>query len=400
MKSRSGLRALWLVIVFSLVLAGCSDDDKKRSQARPPAPVSVAVAASGTVPVRIAAVGNVEPVRSVAVRTQVGGQIVEQRVRDGQEVAAGEVLFVLDGRPFKAALLQAQGKLERDQALLKRAEDDLARYTGLKQKDVVSQQQFDQAQSDAKSLRGSIKLSEAEIEQAKLQLEYSVIKAPFAGRVGTVQVNVGNVIKANDDRSLLTLVQIQPIYVSFSVPEQHLPEVASRLGKTPLEVTAFLAGDDANPERGVLASVDNSVDRTTGTIRLKGLFQNDSKRLWPGQFAKVALNLANREGVVSVPSPAVQQGLQGSYVYVVTPQNKAEFRLVETGGSIEGRTIVSKGLSGGETVVTDGHVRLAPGSTVEVKNPSANAKAPDAKAEAGAQSGAQGGAPGAEGKAQ
>ncbi|MFP5238484.1 MAG: efflux RND transporter periplasmic adaptor subunit [Acidobacteriota bacterium] len=397
MKSRFGLRALWLVAVFSLMLAGCSGDEKKRSQARPPAPVSVAVAESGTVPVRITAVGNVEPVRSVAVRTQVGGQIVEQRVRDGQEVAAGEVLFVLDGRPFKAALLQAQGKLERDQALLKRAEDDLARYTGLKQKDVVSQQQFDQAQSDAKSLRGSIKLSEAEIEQAKLQLEYSVIKAPFAGRVGTVQVNVGNVIKANDDRSLLTLVQIQPIYVSFSVPEQHLPEVASRLGKTPLEVTAFLAGDDANPERGVLASVDNAVDRTTGTIRLKGLFQNDSKRLWPGQFAKVALNLANREGVVSVPSPAVQQGLQGSYVYVVTPQNTAEFRLVETGGSIEGRTIVSKGLSGGETVVTDGHVRLAPGSAVEVKNPSAGAKAPDAKAP---DAKAKGDAQGVEGKAQ
>jgi len=388
MKSRSGLAAALMLVVLSLGLAACSDDNKKKAQTRPPVPVSVAVAESGSVPVRITAVGNVEPVRSVAVRTQVGGQIMEQRVRDGQEVAAGDVLFVLDGRPFKAALLQAQGKLERDQALLKRAEDDLARYTGLKQKDVVSQQQFDQANSDAKSLRGSIKLSEAEIEQAKLQLEYSVIKAPFAGRVGTVQVNVGNVIKANDDRSLLTLVQIQPIYVRFAVPEQFLPEVAARMGKASLEVSAALAGDENNPERGVLASVDNAVDRTTGTIKLMALFQNASKRLWPGQFAKVSLNLSNREGVVSVPSSAVQQGLQGGFVYVLTPENKAEFRLVEIDGLVEGRTIIKKGLSGGETVVTDGHVRLAPGAAVEVKNPAAK----DSGAKAGAQAG--------EGKAQ
>lgn len=369
------------VLLVSALLAGCSDDKKKQTQAKRPVPVSVAKVESGSIPVQINAVGNVEPFRSVALRSQVGGLIVEQRVRDGQEVAAGDVLFVLDPRPFQAALKEAQGKLERDQALLKKAEDDFARYTGLKQKDVVSQQQFDQSQTDAKSLRASIKLSEASIEQAKLQLEYSVMKAPFAGRVGGVLVNLGNVIKANDDRNLLVINQIQPVYVSFSVPEQYLPDVAARMGKAPLEVTVSLAGTgavtDAEVEKGELASVDNAVDRSTGTIRLKGLFKNTEKRLWPGQFAKVALNLDNRDNVITVPGTAVQQGLQGSFVYVVGAQNQAEFRLVETGSNVGDKIIITKGVSPGELVVTDGHVRLAPNSLVEVKGA---AQAPETKA--------------------
>lgn len=355
------------VIVLMALAAGCSDDKKAGAPARRPVPVSVAGVESGSIPVSIQTVGNVEAFQTAAVRTQVGGLIVEQRVRDGQEVAAGDVLFVLDQRPFQAALKEAQGKLERDQALLRKAEDDLTRYTGLKQKDVVSQQQYDQAQTDAKSLRASIKLSEAQIEQARIQQDYSVIKAPFAGRVGQVFVNVGNVIKANDDRNLLVINQIQPIYVSFSVPEQHLPEIAARMGKAPLPVNASLAGDEKEPETGELVSVDNAVDRATGTIKLKALFKNAGKRLWPGQFAKVTLRLANRDGVLSVPAAAVQQGLQGSYVYVVTPQNTAQFRLVETGGITGDRFIIAKGVSAGETVVTDGHVRLAPDSPVEVR---------------------------------
>lgn len=376
------------VLLVSALLAGCSDDKKKQGQAKRPVPVSVAKVESGSIPVQITAVGNVEPFRSVALRSQVGGLIVEQRVRDGQEVAAGDVLFVLDPRPFQSALKEAQAKLERDQALLKKAEDDFTRYTGLKQKDVVSQQQFDQSQTDAKSLRASIKLSEAAIEQAKLQLEYSVMKAPFAGRVGGVLVNLGNVIKANDDRNLLVINQIQPIYVSFSVPEQYLPDVAARMGKAPLEVSVSLAGtgagSDVEEEKGELASVDNAVDRGTGTIRLKGLFKNTAKRLWPGQFAKVALNLDNRDNVITVPAAAVQQGLQGSYVYVVNAQNQAEFRLVETGSAVGEKVIIVKGVSTGESVVTDGHVRLAPNSLVEVKGgPQAPAaKAADAKAPA------------------
>ncbi|MFZ5428258.1 MAG: efflux RND transporter periplasmic adaptor subunit [Thermodesulfobacteriota bacterium] len=366
--------------VLSLSLLACSDGKQAKGPVKRPVPVTAAAAETGSIPVRIQAVGNVEAYQTAAVRSQVGGLIKEQRVRDGQEVAAGDVLFVLDQRPFQAAIKEAQGKLERDQALLKKAEDDLNRYTGLKQKDVVSQQQFDQASTDAKSLRASIKLSEAQIEQARLQQDYSVIKAPFAGRVGSVLVHEGNVIKANDDRNLLVLNQIQPIYVSFSVPEQHLSEIASRMGKAPLAVTADTAGDADGVETGELASVDNAVDRATGTIKLKALFGNENKRLWPGQFAKVTLELANRENVLSVPSGAVQQGLQGSYVYVVTPDGKAEFRLVESGGVAGGRVIIAKGLSAGETVVTDGHVRLAPGSAVEVKGgqtQSAGAAAPE-----------------------
>jgi multidrug efflux system membrane fusion protein len=355
------------ILVVSTVLAGCSDGKNTKGQAKRPVPISVATVEAGSIPVRITGVGNVEPYQSVAVRTQVGGLIVEQPVRDGQEVAAGDVIFKLDPRPFQAAIKDAQGKLERDQALLKRAEDDLTRYTGLQRKDVISQQQYDQANTDAKSLRASIKVSEAAIEQSKLQLEYSVIRAPFAGRVGTVMVNVGNVIKANDDRNLLVINQIQPIYVSFSVPEQYLPDITSRMGKNPLEIVASVGSDESKTEQGELVSVDNSVDRTTGTIKLKGLFKNENKRLWPGQFAKVALNLSARENVLTVPNSAVQIGLQGNFVYVVTPQNTAEFRLVETGGVVGAKTIINKGVAQGDTVVTDGHVRLAPNSPVEVK---------------------------------
>lgn len=358
----------FILALFALSLSGCSGGKEDKRPAKRPVPVSVATAELSQLPVRIEAVGNVEPYQSVAVRTQVGGLIVEQRVRDGQEAAAGDVLFLLDQRPFQAALKEGLAKLERDQALLKKAEDDLTRYTGLKQKDVVSQEQYDKASTDAKSLRASIKLSEAAIEQARLQLEYSTIKAPFAGRIGSVLVHQGNVIKANDDRNLLIINQVQPIYVSFAVPEQHLPDIASRHGgKAALEVLAFVGGDDKNPERGTLAAVDNAVDRSTGTIKLKGVFQNADKRLWPGQFARVALNLSGRENVLNVPGAAVQQGLQGAYVYVVTGQNTVEFRLVETGSTAGERVSVLKGVSAGETVVVDGHVRLAPGSPVEIK---------------------------------
>ncbi len=354
------------VMAMVLVLAACGKDEQKASGRRS-APVSVAKAESGSIPVQIRGVGNVEPYQSAAVRTMVAGQIMEQRVRDGQEVAAGDVLFVLDTRTFVASVKDAQARFERDTAQLKKAEDDLARYTNLKQKDVVSQQQFDQAQTEAKSLRAAIKLSEAQIDQAKLQLEYGTIKAPFAGRVGTVMVNQGNIIKANDDRSLLTINQIQPIYVAFAVPEQFLPEITSRMNKEPLTVQVFLAGDDTHAETGVLAVVDNAVDRTTGTIKLKGLFKNEDKRLWPGQFARCVVDLANRDNVVTVPASAVQVGLQGSFVYVVRPDKTAEFRLVETGGVFDGRAVIAKGVSAGETVVTDGHVRLAPNMAVEIK---------------------------------
>lgn len=361
-------RRFWLVAVLGLLLVVCAcGKDDKQVQRRKAVPVSVVTAETGVVPVRLRAVGNMEPLRSVAVRTQVGGQIVEQRVRDGQEVAAADVLFVLDRRPFLAALKDAQGRLERDQAQLKKAEDDYARYTGLRQKDVVSQQQFDQAQSDAMSLRGSIKLSEAQIDQAKLQLEYSTITAPIAGRVGSVLVNQGNIIKANDDRNLLVINQVQPIYAVFALPEQHLPEIAARMAKGPVRVLAYPAGDEKTAETGTLAALDNAVDRTTGTIKLKALFDNAGKRLWPGQFVRCVLELSDLEGVL-LPDEAVQVGLQGNYVYVVRANSTCEFRPVETAGSFEGRTVVAKGVAVGETVVRDGHVRLAPDVQVEVKS--------------------------------
>ncbi|WP_156904565.1 efflux RND transporter periplasmic adaptor subunit [Desulfovibrio aminophilus] len=366
-----------LTLSSLLLLPGCGGKEEKGKK---PVPVSTATAEKRTMPVELKAVGSVEAYASVAIKTRLGGQILEQFVRDGQDVRQGDPLFRIDPRPYEAAVREARAKLERDQALLKKAADDLRRYSGLIEKNVISREQYEQTEANAKSLAATIRLNQAELESRELDLSYTLISSPIDGRVGHILVTQGNVIKANDDRDLAVINQIRPIYVTFAVPEQHVTAILQRMHEGTLPVEAYSSSDGSFLESGALASLDNAVDKTTGTIKLKAVFSNEKILLWPGQFVRVTLSLSSREGVVVVPSRAVQAGNKGQYVYVVTAQNAAELRPVKVGTIMDGLTIIDSGLEGGETVVTEGQIRLVPGAPVQAaKGAAAPAGAEGAK---------------------
>jgi multidrug efflux system membrane fusion protein len=350
------------LVPCTLLLAACGGEEKG---GRKPLAVTAAMAEKRTVPVSIKAVGTVEAYSSVAIKTRVGGQIAEQYVQDGQDVRQGDPLFRIDPRPFEAAVRESRAKLERDQVLLKKANEDLRRYSGLIEKNVISRDQFEQTEANARSLAATLKVDEAELESRQLDLSYTLISAPIDGRVGHVQVTLGNVIKANDDRDLAVINQIRPIYVALAVPEQYVTEILRRMGQGSLPVQAEASGG-GYLETGVLASLDNTVDKNTGTIKLKAVFPNDKLLLWPGQFVRATLNLDSRQGAVLVPSRAVQPGSKGAFVFVVTDKNTVEMRSVTAGAIVDEFTIIEDGLSGGETVVTEGQIRLTPGAAVQV----------------------------------
>jgi multidrug efflux system membrane fusion protein len=393
LPSRLCLPTRLVVLALALALSACPGEDKNAKKRG--APVTAALVASRTVPVVIKAVGNVEAYATVNVKSQVGGQIARQFVRDGQDVKKGDPLFLIDPRTFEAAVREARAKLERDQALLAKAEEDIRRYTDLKAKGVISQEAFDQTQANVKSLRATISLNKAQLEQAVLQLDYANIRSPITGRAGSILVNEGNVIKANDDRTLLVINQVEPICVAFSVPEARLPEIQRRSQAGPLKVWAFVAGDETTPEAGQLTVIENVVDKATGTIRLKADFPNKAKRLWPGQFVRVVIELSRREGALIVPSQAVQSGVNSQYVFVVKPDMSVEMRTVTVAWISEGETVLEGGVKPGETVVTDGHVQLVPGALVEFKAKPQEPAPKEANATAAPEQAAPEGAPAA-----
>jgi len=367
-RSLSLTVCLLLLIFVPTLLCGCAKaKEEKPAVKNRPAPVTAAKAVEKTVPVEIRAIGNVESYTTVAVKPRVGGMIVRQFIRDGQEVGKGDLLFNIDSRPLEITLKEAQARLEKDIALLRKAESDLSRYKNLLEKDAVTQEQYDQTQANLNALRASVRLDEAGVENVRLELEYAAVRSPVSGKAGAVLVHEGNIVKANDDRTLVIINQIQPVYVSFSVPEQQLPAVLHAMSETKPRVSVFVSEQDTEPETGELAAVDNTVDKSTGTVRLKGLFANPHKMLWPGQFVRVILKLADIHGAIVVPSQAVQNGIEGQYVFVVKSDATAEMRSVTAGKVLETETLVEKGLSAGETVVIAGHILLVPGAKVEVK---------------------------------
>jgi len=320
-----------------------------------------------SVPVLVQAVGNVEAFASVSIKPQVSGVIAKQLVRDGQDVVKDQTLFVIDTRSYHAAVQEAQARLQKDQAQAAKAEDDLKRYQTLFEQGAVSRDQLEQMRTNAEALRASLALGRAQVEQARLLLGHATIKAPISGRAGHVLVQEGNVVgKSGDDRVLLVINQLTPISVTFAVSERHLPEIQHQSALGALRVEAR-TGEGELLDTGHLASIDNSVDKATGTIRLKATFPNTTLALWPGQFVRASIRLSERENAVVIPAQAVQTGMNGPYVFVVKDDLSVELRAVTTSPGGDQTLVADTGLTPGEKVVVNGQVMLVPGSLVEIR---------------------------------
>ncbi|MBE0623959.1 MAG: efflux RND transporter periplasmic adaptor subunit [Burkholderiales bacterium] len=343
--------------------------DAKRAKAAPDTPVSVATVGQQAVAVSIHAIGNVEAYATVALKARVDGQIVEVNFEEGHKIRKGAVLFRIDPRPFEATLRQAEANLMRDTAQSEQTRSQERRYQELLQKNFVSKEAYAQIRTNADTAAAVALASKAAVENARLQLEYSTIRSPLDGFVGKVLLQKGNMVKANDSIPLVVINQVQPIYVSFAVPEQNLVAVREHMAKAKLQVEASPPDSGKLTAIGTLTFVDNAVDATTGTIKLKALFPNKDSALWPGQFVNARLKLFDQKDALLVPSQAVQTGPQGQYVFVVKPDSTAEVRKVEL-DRVDGEyAIIARGLEKGETVVVKGQLRLAPGTRVTVAKP-------------------------------
>jgi multidrug efflux system membrane fusion protein len=364
-----------LAVVATMLVNGCSGGAKKGAGGAG-APVLVASAVVTNVPVQInpPPVGHVLPYSTVTIRPQVGGVISQVHFQEGQEVKKDDRLFTIDPRPMQAALDAARAALARDQAQLENARIQFDREQKLFEQKLVSQDEFDTSKAGLDALTGTVAADQAAITNAELNLEYTEIRAPFDGRTGSLQFHEGNVVKSPDD-TLLTINQIHPIYVAFAVPEQYLPEIKREMREKTLKVTATFQNMDAPPQ-GELTFIDNAVDTLTGTIQLRATFPNEDGTLWPGQFVQVAVMLAELTNAIVVPSEAVQTGQDGDFIYVVKPDQTVEQQPVTIGITYQGRTVVQSGLKAGETVVTDGQLRLEPGVKVSIKSAILSTNAP------------------------
>lgn len=363
---RTSLRAGALLVALAAV--GCGGDAAASGSAaaqQPPGeellPVSVARAELKDVPVQLRSVGRVESIASVVLKPQVEGPIVEIGFTEGDEVQAGDVLLRIDDRPFQAELRAAEATLDADTAM---AQDALTTLQQLQRvEDLMSEREVQRAQANSDAAAAKVVGDQAEVDLARLRLEWCSIRAPVAGRTGALAVRVGSVVKENETE-LLTIRQLAPIRVGFSVPEQQLGEIRGQQARAPLAVEAQVASSPA--VTGRLSFIDNAVDTTTGTVRLKATFENEDRALWPGQFVEVQLTLSVEAGAVVVPSQAVQPGQSGTFVFVLTEKGTVEQRPVRVGRAAGGESVIAEGLAGGESVVTQGQLRLQAGSRVSV----------------------------------
>ena len=332
-------------------------------------PVSVAIVGRQDVPIYLTGLGTVQASFTVGIHSQVDGKLQEVLFTEGQHVKKGDVLAKIDPRLFQAALDQAKAKKAQDQAQLTSAEKDLARSKTLVLSNITSQQIVDQQQGKVDQLKAAIAADEAMIQTAQTQLEYTTITAPSDGRMGVRLVDPGNIVHANDQGSLATLVLTQPSAVMFTLPARYLDDVRDAMARGPVEVTAYDQDNRRALATGKLLLVDNMIDQATATIRLKAMFPNEDEKLWPGEFVNAHVLLDTRGNAVVVPSAAVQRGPQGLFVWTVTAKNLAEPRPIEVGPTYEGLTVVASGLSGGERIVTDGQYKLQRDAPVTVTSP-------------------------------
>ena len=355
------------VVLAALALAAACSREHAPPKAAP-APVTVVTATTRDMPVLVSAPGSVEAINSVAVKSLVDGQLLEARVRDGADVTAGELLFRIDPRPAQAALQQALSAQAKDQAALEQARSQVKRYQDIAAKGYLSADQMEQYRTNLQAAIASVKVDEANVAAAKVTLSYADIHAPISGRIGRILIQSGNVVKANDTNPLVTINQIEPIYVSFSLPSALLGRVQLAQKGGALAAQASVIGVD-KPVEGKVAFIDNAVDTATGTVKLRAEFGNDGHVLWPGQLVSVSLTLGHDANAVVVPQQVVQNGPDGAYVFVVRADHTAEQRAVKVARVVAGEAVVDKGLAAGETVVLDGQSRVEDKAPLQVAQP-------------------------------
>jgi multidrug efflux system membrane fusion protein len=391
---KTATRTVIAIAIALLTVTGCNSApqaDSSGGVAFPPTPVSTGLAQEEAVPIQVRAVGNVEPYSTVQVKAQVGGPLLSVRFTEGTNVNKGDLLFEIDPRPFREALRQAEAavtkneaqlrlaeaNLARSRAQLKNAQAEAARFEQLSKEGISTRMQEDQIRTAAEvaeqsmrgdeasieSIRAALESDRSAVEQARLALSYCEIRSPLSGRTGNLLLHPGNLVKANDDNPLVVINQIAPVFVTFGVPERHLGKISQQNSQRKLIVEVSPDKEETQTVRGTLAVIDNTVDPNTGSIRLKAVFENRQGRLWPGQFVNTVLTMDTQTATV-IPSEAIQAGQQGSFVYVVKSDQTVEARPVVVGQTAAGKVIVEKGVTAGETVVTDGQSRLFPGAKI------------------------------------
>lgn len=369
----------WLAAV-SIAVAGLGGCKKGQGQGGPsgrPVPVNVAAVSKKDVPIDVETVGTAEAISTVSVAPQVGGLIQEVHFKEGQQVKAGDLLFTIDTRPYRASLSAARATLAKNQALAEEGQRNVARLEKLYKEGVASEQELSQARAQAAAQQATLSADRANIASSSLNVQFARIVAPISGRTGRLLVNAGNVVRANDERALVVIRTVAPIHVRFAVPEQYLSDVRRAYENGGLPVTARPRGA-GKPVRGTLTFIENSVNTATGKIDMKASFENQDEALWPGQFVDVTLRIGTQSGAIVVPEAAIQTGQDGSYTYVVGPDLKAALRRVSIDRHAGDQIVVQKGLAPDERVVTDGQVRLRDGTPVEIK-PTPPPSAPSAE---------------------
>jgi membrane fusion protein, multidrug efflux system len=368
----------FLMLAGAVAAAACSGGEAAPST--PPAgggrgtpnaqavPVTTAPVVQKSVPLSVQGIGTVIAASTVTVRAQVTGELMAVHFIEGDEVQQGQLLVEIDKRPLEAALQQTEAALDRDVAQAANARSQAARYQDLLQRGIATKEQVDQIVANAAALEATVALDRANIENAKVQLQYATIRAPLSGKTGLLQVHPGNLVRATDTTPIVTINKITPVYVSFSVPEAMLPDLKRYMARGKLAVTALPPNDQGAPASGLVTFIDNAVDQTTGQIKVKGTFPNTDRRLWPGQYVNVSVTLSTEPNAIVVPSLAVQTGQQGTYVFVVKPDQTVDLRPVSVERNSGDESVIKTGVTPGETVVTDGQLRLNPGTKVSVKN--------------------------------
>ena len=353
------------VVIFTLGLISCGKSDKDKSTPEPL--VTVAEAKSETVPIYLDYVGSLQSIESVDINARVEGFLVERAFEDGADVNTGDLLFVIDPRPFEAALAAAEAQLAEDKAALAYAREQVRRYKPLAEKDYITQDAYDEYVTQAKEAKALVEADRANLVQAELDLSYCTMYAPFDGRIGRRLVDVGNLVGAGEATQLATLVKLDPIYVYFNAAERNIPEIIKQQNTKPLTFSIVLPDESKHPQDGVIDFIDNQVDMTTGTITMRGTIGNVSKTILPGQYVKVQLLLKEQPNTIVVPSQAVGEQQGDTYVFVVGADNKVEFRNVTAGSSYKDLRIIEKGVKAGEKVIVNGLQKVKPGITVKTE---------------------------------